>query len=165
MCFTKHMNSQCGNYCSDLHNPWWRHEMETFCALLVLCAGIHLSPVTSPHKGQWCRALMFSLICAWTNFWVTTRDAGDLRCHRTHYDRNVTLVQAFRKSSQYIPKDMLRLHNKIQWKIHFAVIPFMVIISIQNLANPIEWDTDSILTHCGLVTTYGDGDLGQHSLR
>ena len=26
---------------------------------------IHWSPVDSPHKGQWNRALMFSLICAW----------------------------------------------------------------------------------------------------
>ena len=25
--------------------------------------GIHRSPVNSPHKGQWCGALMFSLIC------------------------------------------------------------------------------------------------------
>ena len=25
--------------------------------------GIHQSPVNSPHKGQWCWALMFSLIC------------------------------------------------------------------------------------------------------
>ena len=43
----------------------WRHnQMETFAALLVLCAGS--SPVTGgfPHKGQWHGALMFSLICA-----------------------------------------------------------------------------------------------------
>ena len=37
---------------------WWRHQMETFSALLVLCEGIHRSPVNSPHKGQrrgvWC---------------------------------------------------------------------------------------------------------------
>ena len=26
--------------------------------------GIHRSPVNSPHKGQWRRALMFSLVCA-----------------------------------------------------------------------------------------------------
>ena len=48
--------------------------------------GIHWSPVNSPHKGQWCRALMFSLICTWINGWVNTREAGDLRCHRAHYD-------------------------------------------------------------------------------
>ena len=51
-----------------------------------LCAGIHQSLVNSPHKGQWHRALMFSLICAWINGRVNKRDAGDLRCHCTHYD-------------------------------------------------------------------------------
>ena len=48
--------------------------------------GIHLSPVNSLHKGQWRRALMFSLICIWINDWVNTREAGDLRCYRAHYD-------------------------------------------------------------------------------
>ena len=51
--------------------------------------GIHRSPVNSPHKGQWRGALMFSLICAWTNSWVNNRDAGDLRRHRAHYDVTV----------------------------------------------------------------------------
>ena len=40
----------------------------------------------SPHKGQWRGALMFSLICVWTNGWVNNREAGDLRRHRGHYD-------------------------------------------------------------------------------
>ena len=48
--------------------------------------GIHRWPVNSPHKGQWRGALMFSLICAWINGWVNSREAGDLRCHRAHYD-------------------------------------------------------------------------------
>ena len=48
--------------------------------------GIHRSPVNSPHKGQWRGALMFPLICAWTNAWVNNREAGDLRRHRAHYD-------------------------------------------------------------------------------
>ena len=43
--------------------------------------GIHRSPVNSPHKGQWRRALMFSLICVWIN-----REVGDLRRYRAHYD-------------------------------------------------------------------------------
>ena len=47
---------------------------------------IHRSPVTSPHKGQWRGALMFSLICVWVNDWVSNRGAGDLRPHRSHYD-------------------------------------------------------------------------------
>ena len=47
---------------------------------------IHQSLVNSPHKGLWCEALMFSLICAWINCWVNNQDTGDLRCHHTHYD-------------------------------------------------------------------------------
>ena len=46
--------------------------------------GIHQSLVNSPHKGQWRRALLFSLICAWTNSWVNNLEAGDLRSHRAH---------------------------------------------------------------------------------
>ena len=44
--------------------------------------------VTGPffHKGRWLGALMFSLICTWTNSWANYRAAGDLRRHRAHYD-------------------------------------------------------------------------------
>ena len=48
--------------------------------------GIHRSPVNSPHKGLWRGALMFSLICAWTNSGANNGDAGDLRHHHAHYD-------------------------------------------------------------------------------
>ena len=68
---------------------WWCHQMETFFASLALCVGnsrIHRSPVNSPHKGQWRGALMFSLICIWINGLVNNREAGDLRCHHSHYD-------------------------------------------------------------------------------
>ena len=65
---------------------WWRHQMETFSELLALCAGKSLVPVNSLHKGQWCGALMFSLICARINDWLNNREAGDLRRYRGHYD-------------------------------------------------------------------------------
>ena len=68
------------------HSSWWRHQMETFSALLAVCAGNSPLPVNSPHKGQWRGALMFSLICAWINAWVNDREAGDLGRHRAHYD-------------------------------------------------------------------------------
>ena len=65
---------------------WWRHQMETFSALLAFVRWIHRSPVNSPHKGQWRGALIFSLTCARINDWVNNREAGDLRRHRDHYD-------------------------------------------------------------------------------
>ena len=46
----------------------------------------------SPHKGMWRVALVFSCLdvfCAWSNGWVNNPDAGDLRCHRAHYDTTV----------------------------------------------------------------------------
>ena len=60
--------------------------METFSALLALCAGNSPVPVNSPHKGQWRGALMFSLIYAWINDWVNNRETGDLKRQRGHYD-------------------------------------------------------------------------------
>ena len=42
---------------------WWKH----FPRYWLFARGIHRSPVNSPHKGQWRRALMFALIYTWTN--------------------------------------------------------------------------------------------------
>ena len=53
--------------------------METFAALLV----------NSSHKGQWRGALMFSLPYVWVNGWVSSREAGDLRRYRAHFDVTV----------------------------------------------------------------------------
>ena len=51
--------------------------------------GIHWLPVVSHHKGQWCGALMFALICAWINTWANYQEASDLRCHHAHYEVTV----------------------------------------------------------------------------
>ena len=67
----------------------WKH----FPHYWPFVRGIHRSPVNSPHKGQWCLALMFSLIWAWINGWVNNREAGDLRRHRAHYE--VTVMNFF----------------------------------------------------------------------
>ena len=73
---------------------WWRHHMETFSALLALCAG--KSPVTtessSQRKASDAELWRFTLICAWTNGWVNDGDAGDLRRHRAHYDVTVMWI-------------------------------------------------------------------------
>ena len=66
----------------------WKH----FPPYWPFVRGIHLSPVNSPHEGQWRGALMFSLICARINGWINNREAGDLRRHRAHYD--VTVMRA-----------------------------------------------------------------------
>ena len=68
---------------------WWRHQMETFSALLAICAGN--SPVTGEFLAQRpvTRSIDISLICARINDWVNNREAGDLRRHRAHNDVTV----------------------------------------------------------------------------
>ena len=63
----------------------WKH----FPCYWPFVRGIHRSPVTSPHKGQWRGALRFSLICAWTYGWVNNRDTGDSRRHLAYHDVTV----------------------------------------------------------------------------
>ena len=67
--------------------------METFSALLALCAG--KSPVTGdfPAQRPMTRSFDIFFICAWTNGWLNNREAGDSRRHRAHYD--VTVMEKF----------------------------------------------------------------------
>ena len=75
------------------HPTWWRHQMETFSALLAICAGNLTVPGAFPYKGQWRGALMLSLTCAWRKGWVNNRDAADLGRYRAHYD--VTIMKGY----------------------------------------------------------------------
>ena len=79
----------------------WKH----FSALPTICAGnSHMSPVNSPHKGQWRGALVLSLICAWINGWVNNGEAGDLRRHWGHYDVTLIVVSIISHSIWYLLK-------------------------------------------------------------
>ena len=78
-----------------IKTAWWRHQMETFSALLAFVRGMHQSQVNFPHKGQRRGALMFSLICAWINDWANNRKVGDLRRNHTHYDVTVLRCRVF----------------------------------------------------------------------
>ena len=69
----------------------WKH----FPRYWPFVRGNHRFPANSPHKCQWRRALIFTLICARMNGWVNNREAGDLRRHRAHYDVIVMIFQNF----------------------------------------------------------------------
>ena len=90
---------------------WWRHQMETFSALLAICAWN--STVNSMHKGQRHGALMFSLICARINGWVNNRDAGDLRCHRAHYDVIVMKSRGIDQDRKRVTLPVYSLYSQI----------------------------------------------------
>ena len=88
---------------------WWHHQMETFSALLALCAG--KSPMNSSHKGQWHGALMFPLSCAWINARVNNHEAGDLRRHRAHYD----VIVMIWPSNIYLHHGLISISDKIRY--------------------------------------------------
>ena len=77
---------------------WWRHQIETFSALLAFCAGN--SPVTGefPAQSAVTRSFDIFFICAWINAWANNREAGDLRRHRAHYEVIVTKTAYLMKS-------------------------------------------------------------------
>ena len=60
--------------------------METFSALLAICAGN--SPVPGEFPAQWpvTRSFDVSLIYAWINDWVNNHETGDLKRQHGHYD-------------------------------------------------------------------------------
>ena len=93
----------------------WNHFLRNW----PFVRGIHRSPVNSPHKGQWRRALMFSLIYAWINVWVNNREAGDLRRYRSHYDVTVMTVVRFFSSVYYpmyvISCDHISINGIARW--------------------------------------------------
>ena len=88
-----------GPYNTILYSIWqwfgfWTHHDDVikwkhFPRYWPFVRGIHQSPVNSPHKGQWRRALMFPLICVGINGWINNRKAGDLRRYCAHYDVSV----------------------------------------------------------------------------
>ena len=95
---------------------WWRHQMETFSALLALCAGNSPVPVNSRTKAS--DAELWSFLC-WINGWVNNREAGDLRRNRTHYDVNVmankraAILQTFSSSFSSLKIVVLWFNTKL----------------------------------------------------
>ena len=101
----------------------WRHQVETFSALLAICVGNSPVYVNFPHNGQWRGALMFSLICARINSWVNNRKAGDLRRHRGHYDVIVICIYQRHVYEQWLPFVCLRNDDVIHLKyIYFSYL-------------------------------------------
>ena len=129
-------------YMSSHMCTWWRHQMETFSALLALCAGN--SPVTGefPAQSQWRWALMFSLNCAWTDGWVSNRHAGDLRHHRAHYD-----VTVMRKNDDQKPHtswailDWQQTHLSTHYPVYWLLIKGCSKGRANSRFAPSQWET------------------------
>ena len=85
MCVIMRIDEDSSAY-SESFKAWWRHQMETYSALLAICAGNSPVPGEFLHKGKWHGALIFFFICIWINGWENNREAGDLRRHHAHHD-------------------------------------------------------------------------------
>ena len=95
----------CGAYVRELRHHWSRlfstkplselimtsSKGNIFLVIGPLCGELIVTG-EFPSQGLWSGALMFYLICAWTNGWVNNRNAGDWRRHCDHY--GVTVVQS-----------------------------------------------------------------------
>ena len=90
--------------------------MKQFPRYWPFVRGIHRSPANSQHKGQWRGALMFSLICARINDWVTNREAGDLTRRRAHYDVTVMVITLSTKQCANLWES--RLHSSVSTGHH-----------------------------------------------
>ena len=100
--------------------------------------GIHRSPVNSPHKGQWRRALMFSLICTWINGWVNNGESGDLRRHRAHHD--VIVMRSIRQ--KVCPcHDIIRKWSVV---ILYNLYDFNTTLKIEELYTSLNFEQDFI---------------------
>ena len=79
-------------------SAWWRHQMETVSALLVICAGN--SPVTGEFPAQRPVTRSFDVFfdLRLNKRLSKNRKAGDLRRHHAHYD---VIVMRTRKRFPY----------------------------------------------------------------
>ena len=131
-------------------STWRCHIMETFSALLALCAGN--IPVTGefPSQGKWCWALVFSLTCALTNDWVNSQDASDLRRHHTHYDVTVMnqfgeISKGFRRWPNDLGGQIHEMFSKLTQGFSFREIQRADRFKTQFVFNVVTWMTQSFM--------------------
>ena len=89
---------------------WWRHQMETFSALLAICAGN--SPATGefPKQRLVTRSFDVFLDLRLNKRLVNNREAVDLRCHGAHYDV-IVMINVLKSEPQLTSRRKLRLHQ------------------------------------------------------
>ena len=86
--------------CISICCTWWRHQMETFSALLALCAGNSSVTGEFPSQGPVTRSFAVIFDLCLTKRLSKNREAGDLRRHRVHYDITVMTISWRRREME-----------------------------------------------------------------
>ena len=118
----------------------WKHLLR----YSTFVRGIHRSPVNSPHKGQWRRALMFPLICAWINSWANNCETGDLRRHRTHYDvivmgKTYIILWTHKGITQLTLWQLTLIESAVTWQVGYIKITEPRQCSLKKSSIPNRW--------------------------
>ena len=119
---------------ASIVSTWWRHQMETFSALLALCVGN--SPVTGEFPSQMpvTRSFDVLFICAWINGSVSNLEAGDLRRHHAHYDVVVMINLFIAKLAYTCTYVYARVSNKrkgiLNWHLIIAMLYVVSAVSL-----------------------------------
>ena len=125
---------------------WWRHTVlhqldglafhvdvitwKHFPRYWPIVRGIHRSPASPPHKGQWCGALMFPLICA-----LNKRSSKQ---SRSWWFEMPSRWNAFRNTGPLWgkPRSLVDLPRKgpVMWSIHiFSVVSLYMWLIEDNM--------------------------------
>ena len=115
--------------------------MEHFPRYWPFVRRIHKSPVNPRTKASNAE-LLFSLICAWINGWVNTREAGDLRRYRVHYDVTVMFLSIdFAQMIQHYFNDIGTILWLLQCQLnHHELVTQPLHIKAEQSRVPILWD-------------------------
>ena len=115
-----------------LAHSWWRHQMETFSALLAISAGNSSVTGEFPAQRPVTRSFdVFFVICARINSWVNNGEAGNLRHHRTNYDV-IVMGNIDRSPAERIVYTNARLTKCIYLLNCVSLYTVMVCVAKQN---------------------------------
>ena len=127
---------------------WWCHQMETFSALLTICAGNSVVTGEFPAQRPVTRTFDVFFDLHMKNGWVNTSEAGDLRRNLAHYEVTVMVWQKRSRLVWLLSYILCNLHHWLQM-IYFIFTPSYVYISF--LKEPTDVSDRKIISvaiHC-----------------
>ena len=149
----------------DWLTKWMSHWLidqftDSLIERLVDCCYVHDDVIKCEHfphywlfvrrihctNGQWRWALMFPLICIWIHGWVNNGEAGDLRCHCSHYD--ITVIHFQLKPHKTTPL-LKQLNRCVAY-----ITDFHSVLWIQQYIKSFFWRSSRWLFHIWVIFEY-----------